>query len=455
MRISRRTAITGTASAALTACFPNAFAQSKRSVIIIGAGVAGLAAARDLARAGLAVTVLEGKAQIGGRVVTDRTSLGFACDLGAGWIHGPDGGNPITALAQEAKAATFLTSDESVKVYDASGKDVSTVQFGAQGDGRFKTLMKKVAAWGESSGDDDISLMQLILKLDAGALNDPYLVYPLTAYVEFDSGGSLERLSAHNWNNDEKYPGKDVIIPAGYDAVPKLLADQAVQAGAKIVLEAVVQTVDHSAGVKVGTSKGEFSAQVAICTLPLGVLKKGSVRFTPALPNAHQTAIKKMEMGNVNKVFCRFDSAFWPVDIQYFGHHAQPRGMFAYWLNYRKFSDINCLAGIASGQAGVSMENWNPDQLKAEVTKTLRNMFGSSIPAPNAVLPSRWNSDQFALGAYSFSSVGVKSSDFANLGKPASRNLLFAGEHTHDTYRATVHGAFLTGVREAKRIIAG
>jgi len=453
MSVSRRSTLKWGTATTVAAWLGVAGAAGKKSVLILGAGISGLTAARDLARKGYAVTVLEARARIGGRVFTERAVLGFPCDLGAGWIHGPKGGNPVNQLAKDAKAGTYLTKDDSVMVFDAAGKDVGKEQFGDRGYGKYKAVMKRVADWAETSDETSVSLAQAIQRLAPGALDDPYIIYPLTAYVEFDAGGPLEKLSVTNFDNDEKFPGKDVIFPGGFDAVAKLIAQQATQAGAKIILEAVVQSVDHAGGVKVVSSKGEFAAQVCICTLPLGVLKSGSVKFSPALPAEHRRAFGRVQMGNVNKVFCRFDKAFWPTDTQYFGFHAQPRGMFAYWLSYRTFSNLNCLVGIATGNAGLTMESWDNEKIKREVTKTLKTMFGSSATAPNAILPTRWTADPFAGGAYSFGSVGSSRSDYSQMGAPASENLLFAGEHTSENYRSTVHGAYLTGVREAKRVM--
>jgi monoamine oxidase len=108
--------------------------------------------------------------------------------------------------------------------------------------------------------------------------------------------------------------------------------------------------------------------------------------------------------------------------------------------------------GIATGNAGLTMEAWDNEKIKSEVTQTLRTMFGSAATAPSAILPTRWTADPFAGGAYSFGSVGTSREDFAQMGMPASENLFFAGEHTHESYRATVHGAYLTGLREANRV---
>jgi monoamine oxidase len=159
-------------------------------------------------------------------------------------------------------------------------------------------------------------------------------------------------------------------------------------------------------------------------------------------------------MGQINKVFMIFDKAFWPTDTQYFGWQSPVRGRFNYFMNYRTFSDFNCLVTFGLGQQGAYVESLTEAQLIQEITPILRTVFGSSATTPRRAIRTGWNSDPFSLGAYSFAAVNASSQDHVTLAKPSSSRLLHAGEHTHELYRATVHGAFLTGEREARRIIA-
>ena len=415
-------------------------------MVVVGAGVAGLAAARKLAQTGHKVTILEARNRIGGRVWTDVHD-GVPMDIGAGWIHGPGGGNPIAQLAKQAGAATSVTNDDSIQVFDTNGVDVTAAQF-SSGAKKVADLLASVEATMAKSVPDT-SLAAAIAAADPAALANPFVAYELTSSLEFDTGGWLEALSARNHFNGYNYPGKDVILPNGYKVIPELLAK-----GLDIRLNAAVTSVTHAdTGVVVRAGGTSFAADYAIVTVPLGVLKANSVSFSPALSADKQRAMARLGQGQINKVFLLFDSAFWPTETQYFGWHSPIRGRYAYFLNYRTFSRFNCLVTFGFGQQGALLEAMTEVQLIADVTPALRAMFGASAPAPRRAIKTTWNSDPYALGAYSFAGVGSTAQDHLTLATPGGKRLFFAGEHTHESYRATVHGAFLSGIREADRVV--
>ena len=432
----------------INAAFAALPTKQGRSVIVIGAGMAGLAAGRKLATSGVSVTVLEARDRIGGRVWTDVFD-GIPLDMGAGWIHGPGGGNPISALAKQVGAKTYMTDDDSVIVLGSDGIDVTQRQFRI-GEARVRKLLRSIAKRMDELGVTDLALAKAILMTDPTALDDPFVNYELTSNIEFDTGGWLEALSARNYFSDENYPGSDLILPEGYGVIPRLLAT-----GLDIRLSQVVTHIEHNnTQVTVNAGGSSFSADFALVTLPLGVLASESVRIDPPLSNFKKLAMSRLGIGQVNKIFLIFEQAFWPVNTQYLGFHSPIRGRFSYYMNYRTFSSFNCLVTFGFGMQGGIIEKMSEAQLIAEITPHLKTMFGPRATAPKRAIITRWNQDPFARGAYSFAGVGSTEKDHEIMATPEGQRLFFAGEHTHEKYRATVHGAYLSGIREADRILA-
>ena len=411
-------------------------------VIVIGAGIAGLAAARRLVELGYETIVIEADGTAGGRIKTDWT-LGAPFEVGAGWIHGPDG-NPVSALAEAADAGPFVTDDDSFLAFAANGEPVPAGDIEA-GYKRLEKLYKAI----DDELDTDMALSRAIARVGGKPKSDPIVNWMTSAYTEFSTGGPIDKLSAYYFDEDGVYPGEDVVLTGGYDAIVKPLAR-----GLDIRFNTRVTAVayEKGEGALVSTDAGDFESSFVICTVPLGVLKAGDVRFDPPLPKAHLSGIEKIGMGNVTKLALKFDKAHWPADVQYFGLMTEARGRWNYFLNYRTFSEENILLGLCVGDYARKVEAMDDAAMVADCMDAVRTMFGADVPEPSGHLATRWSNNPNSRGAYSYSAVGAQPKHFDNLATPIADTILLAGEHTNFEYHATVHGAYQSGLNAAQII---
>lgn len=413
-------------------------------VVVIGAGVAGLAAAYHLHQAGLRnIIVLEAKSRIGGRIHTD-TSWGFAVDLGASWVHGAGRSNPLTGLADAAGLQTFYTDDDSVAVYDVDGSAYSdAVQDEKEAD--YNDFLKEVM----DTGSLEDSILDRVLALRPDMLTDRYSLYMLSAYTEFDYGSDISLLSAMNFDTDRVFSGRDKIVTNGYGRLVDHLAE-----GITVYAGHRVTAVDYNAATsRVTTALGTFEAEYVVVAAPLQVLKSGAIQFDPPLPQVRTAALAKMSNGAVNKVVLQFPTAFWDTSLQYIGYTAAEKGKYNYFVNFRKFSDHNVLMTFAFGEFAIEMEAHDDAQVIADVMAALQAMYGTGIPQPTAILRSAWHGDPDIGGCYTSAVVGMDGSEYDTVGGEVGGRLFFAGEHTSRRYRGTVHGAYLSGEAAAEAIM--
>ncbi|OJJ12674.1 amine oxidase [Alphaproteobacteria bacterium AO1-B] len=445
-RATRRQVLKTGAALALTSPFLNASLAKAQNddfdVIVIGAGIAGLAAARRLQDLGYAVVVLEATSAVGGRIRTDW-SLGAPFEVGAGWIHRPEG-NPVSKLADAIDAPTYITSDESYQVYAQDGAAVSRSTINS----KYRDLMRLYKRI-DDTFDNDQPLSEAIRRVSKDSLRDPVLRWMMSAYTEFSTGGPIEKLSAYYFDEDDEYDGADVILTEGYDQIPKSLAD-----GLEVRFDTVVEAIEYEEGdgAAVYTSKGTFESYFVICTVPLGVLKKATIAFDPPLPEAHQKSINEIGFGSVTKLALKFEQPFWPEDVQYFGYMSEPKGRWNYFLNYRTFSPENILLGVSVGDYPFVAEAMSDPDMISDCMGALRAMFGEDIPAPIGHMATRWSKDPHTFGAYSYSAVGNTPADFDRFATPVANTILFAGEHATFDFHGTTHGAYLTGLAAANLI---
>ncbi|MBL4652528.1 MAG: FAD-dependent oxidoreductase [Flavobacteriales bacterium] len=419
--------------------------KSNDTIIIIGAGMSGLAAAKELTENGVEnVIILEAQDRVGGRVRTDY-SLGVAFDEGASWIHGPDGRNPITDLATSAGITTFLTDDDNAIVYNTDGTAYSDSYY-AQQDSDFEDAIKAI----ENGGTQNQSFETVYSSLYSDKVNNAFWKFMLSSYIEFDTGGDISKLTSKYFYDDSSYSGDDVIVTNGYDKLPEMLAKNL-----DIRYNQKVTKIDYNKNNKiiVTASGQEFEADVVICTVPLGVLKKGVITFSPELSDEKQEAISQLEMGSINKFLLVWDTPFWDVDKQYIGYTPQEKGKFNFYLNMSKFTSANALMTFAFGDYGKTTETMSDTEVIAKIMTHLRNMYGQTIPEPTDMLRTKWGSNEFTYGSYSFVTVGGSSEAYNTLAESVDDRLYFAGEHTSFKYRSTVHGAYNSGIDAASELL--
>jgi monoamine oxidase len=207
--------------------------------------------------------------------------------------------------------------------------------------------------------------------------------------------------------------------------------------------------------IRIETSRGAFEADAAILTAPLGVLQRGAVAFDPPLSEEKRAALGRLGMGVLDKVALRFPRAFWPRERHFVGYASARADEFPVFLNLARGGGAPILVGFAGGSAARELEGRSDAEIAGAAMAVLRRIFGRGVPEPEAAVATRWASDPDALGSYSNLRVGADPADYDRLAAPlAGGRLRFAGEATNRAHPATVHGAYLSGVREAERLLA-
>lgn len=417
------------------------YTPNGKTVAIIGAGISGIAAAKKLKANGFNVLVLEAQDKIGGRLRTNRT-LGVAFDEGASWIHGTNG-NPISTLAQEAGMNTAFTDDESIVCYDINGILRSDAVFNAA-EVELETILSTL----KNSGSASQSFETVFNNLHPTKVNDRLWKFLLSTYVTFDLG-DLDKVSSTLYDEGEEFSGEERIAINGYDTIPNYLAN-----GLSVQLNQRVSKIDYlDTKIKITHNGTVTEVDYVIVTVPLGVLKSGNIEFIPALPSTKQNAIEKVGMNCVNKFLVTWDIAFWDNE-QYICYTPEIRDKFNYFVNVKKFQpSVNALMTFAYSDYARQTETMTDAQIVDEIMAHLRDIYGNSIPNPNNMIRTKWQTNENSFGAYSYTQVGTEIQHFDDLAEEIQDKLFFAGEHTHIDYFSTAHGAYLSGIREADKII--
>ncbi|KAH9770519.1 polyamine oxidase 2 [Citrus sinensis] len=442
------------------------------SVIVIGAGMAGVAAARALHDASFKVVLLESRDRVGGRVHTDY-SFGFPVDLGASWLHGVCQENPLAPVISRLGLPLYRTSGDNSVLYDHDLEScvqrkfvfrvlktvvVSLIQanlcyalFDMDGNQVPQELVTKTDKVREEH-DEDMSIQRAIsIVFDrrpelrffehvSSSLPGISLQRKLLDLLKLVLTCRLEGLA----HKEELLPGGHGLMVRGYLPVINTLAK-----GLDIRLgHRVTKITRHYIGVKVTVEGGKtFVADAVVVAVPLGVLKARTIKFEPRLPDWKEAAIDDLGVGIENKIIMHFDKVFWP-NVEFLGVVSDTSYGCSYFLNLHKATGHCVLVYMPAGQLARDIEKMS-DEAAANFAFTQLKKILPDASSPIQYLVSHWGTDANSLGSYSYDTVGKSHDLYERLRIPVD-NLFFAGEATSMSYPGSVHGAFSTGLMAAE-----
>jgi monoamine oxidase len=409
------------------------------NVIVIGAGAAGIAAARRLRAAGRDVTVLEARDRVGGRVWTARDLAAVPVELGAEYVHGE---HVVTWrwLRELGLQAAEAHGDEAWWAF-AGGQRLDPPAFDALMPSHpFDDLREAAWAWGAPGATLETALRAWARDHRPGQMEAVWGLWNSAACVGW--GDDLDRL------------GVDALLEATYDGDGD--TDFRVGAGYATLFERAAADLDvrlgtpvtavewGTLGATVHSTSGELAGRHVIVTLPLGVLRAGAVAFDPPLPDGKREAIDRLGVGHVDKVVLVFDAPFWPEGMK--GVFTDLDGQ-----SWKVAGGGRVLRALMGGRAAERFEA-TPDPV-ARAVGELEAVFGLELGG--RLLAGRfvgWGTDPWARTGYSYvppAGRGLR----ATLAAPQGA-LSFAGEATHVLRPATAHGAIESGERAAAEALA-
>lgn len=435
-----------------------------KKVIVVGAGIAGLAAAKQLTAAGYEVVVLEARDRVGGRMNSSSMPSGTTIDLGAAWIHGQ--WDEFETLVSGMGLATVNTDFTKMTYFRTLPNAPMPVTTAILNDMKLK--LADCIGW--NAWVHPRWSMQTVLDVHYytggfGSNSKSFVDNFTTAAIDTEYANTASKIPVESALEYIPSPGDplawDVFFKSsesdntaftnGYSQVATNLAT-----GLDIHLSEPITAINYSATPSVTTSVATYTADYVIVTVPIGVLKANTITFTPALPSTKTGAISRIGSGLLNKVFLEFPTGtqFWPANQDVIGTSSTTRGAFSTFINLQHVTGKPILQGWLSGDPAIEREAWTDTQIVAEAMTRLRATVSASAPNPIGVKITRWGQDPYARGSYSTFNMSTLLGDRALLRAPVNSKLFFGGESTMDTGFDMVPGAYASGKREADRIIA-
>ncbi|MGI8524650.1 MAG: flavin monoamine oxidase family protein [Pseudolabrys sp.] len=434
--ISRRSFLRSSfaASAAVAAqasVFGAVPASGEVDILIVGAGAAGIAAARRVATANRRFALVEASDHIGGRCVTDTRAFSVPFDRGAHWIHKPDS-NPLTKLASGTGLEIYPAPRAQIlRVPPRAARDAEMEQY-------FSMLVQASRAVTEAGrGRGDVAARSAL----------PRELGDWQASVEFalgpySIGKDLGVVSAIDFSRADEREA-DAFCRQGYGALLAKLA-----AGVPVQLSSPVSGLDWDSAIEARMPSGRIRARAAIVTLSTDVLVSGGVSFSPGLPKRQVDALRALSLGSFDHIafeLPRNPFGLAPDDLV-FEKSAGPKTA-ALFANVGGTS--LCMVEIA-GPFGRELTRQGEAAMTAFANDWLVTVFGASAKKSiKRAAVTRWSEDPLTRGAFSAASPGNADARKI-LMEPLRERIYFAGEAVHETLWGTVGGAWESGTRAAE-----
>ena len=449
-----------------TDAVPPGLAGDPERVIVVGAGWAGLTVANALRNAGVDHVVLEGRDRIGGRAHTIDLG-GNPVDLGCSWIHGPIG-NPMSAFAEQAGIARMNADIELdapiIRFFDAFlDGEVGLTDKGSAFFHALNFAANDSAAIADELGPGASVFDGAQVYLDRNGQSGDQrrqAEFLMRLVSEMSYGYDWTQLDLHEWawpNHEDDYigVGEGDMPKGGYRGLIRAIAGSG-----EVRLGHRVQSIEQRPGGVVvrataGGRKVKLRGSHVVVAVPLGVLKKSSIRFEPRLPKAKREAIAKIGFGAVEKVAMAFDEPFWSDVSHTHMVNLSDHSSFELplWIDLNRISGFPTLVSFSGGDFARQLHKLSADEALELTLTRLSEILGRDVPRPVDFTVTDWQGERFTRGAYSAVPIGVDGDDFDALAEPIAGRVLFAGEATNRKRHSTADGALSSGIREAKRLL--
>jgi len=434
----------GTAATALVGFRAKSVSGEGKRVIVLGAGVAGLSAAKFLKAEGFEVVVVEARQRIGGRIFT-QYDMGTPVEWGAGFFQ--TNLNPFQEILKQHNLGYKPILGSSFRVFGGASLPVEGELWeeGRSWESKFWKRYRKIVDRLPDNGDlpvSEVLRMTLAEFPQDEALTDYWTWRQLEERILL---GTDLNLSSSKWNRSPDLLPEGQMISAGMSKVLEKFAQGLdIRLGQRAIL-----VKDTGGKVTVLTTEDTYEGDFVVVTLPVGVLQKGDLRFEPDASHAKRVAWQKIQMSNLEKVVLRYEKVAWARDVASFGFIGNagqmsfPRVINLAHFNGRPIVVATVIGAVSSGHTIQDMASELHARMKA---------VSKGLAEPVEVATTSWSEDRYSRGGASFIPLGndIESRDF--LARPEGK-VYFAGEATMRQGAGTVQGAFQSGIRAANWIV--